>query len=137
MARDGRAGNELLLELPQLRHMPLFHSQDEPGCVLLVVGHAAVPLHVELLELEHVRLLHAQALRQLPRAHGLAATVLFVHAQLVQARARDVCLHVLALALAVEPVLLQNRDEVLQSATQAWRTCKKSQRENAALRRAG
>jgi len=106
--RDGRPGDELLLELAELSHVALLHRQDEARGVLLVVGHAAVPLRVELLKLEHVRLLHAEALRQLSRAHGLAPAVLLVHAQLVEPRSRDVRLHILALPLAVEPVLLQD-----------------------------
>jgi len=81
--------------------------------VLLVLRHLLVPDDVELLELQHVRLLHSQPLSDLARAHGLLSSVLLVQLQLLQPVLCDLRLHILALALAILAVLLQDLQEVL------------------------
>jgi hypothetical protein len=89
------------------------HGLNQLVCVLLVLCHFLIPHYVELLELEHVGLLHAQPLGNLPRAHGLLSAVLLVQFELLQAVLRDLSLHILALPLAVLAVLFQDLQEVL------------------------
>ena len=70
---------EGLLEVGELGLVPQPHGVHEFSRVALVLAHLPVPVHVELLVLEHVRLLDAQPLGQLPRPHRLLSPVLLVH----------------------------------------------------------
>ena len=65
------------------------HRLEQLGGALLVLLHLCVPRGVELLELEHVRLLDAEPLRNLPRAKPLLPPVLLVRLELLQSPLRD------------------------------------------------
>jgi hypothetical protein len=60
------------------------------------------------MELEHVSLFHAEALGDLPRAHRLASSVLFMQLELLEPILGDFRLDILTLALAVLSMLLKN-----------------------------
>ena len=84
------------------------HGLHQSLSVPLVRLHFLIPNHVELLEFEHVCLLNSEPLGNLARPHGLLPTVLLVELELLQPILGDLGLDILALALAVFAVLLED-----------------------------
>jgi hypothetical protein len=69
--------------------VPLPHGLEQLGGALLVLLHLVVPRRGELLEVQHVSLLHPQALRDLARPHALLPPLLLVLLQLLEPLLRD------------------------------------------------
>lgn len=72
-----------------VKHMPLTHRLEQFRGALLVLLHLVVPRSVELLKINHVSLLHSQALDDLARPHALLPPLLLVLLQLLEALLRD------------------------------------------------
>ena len=105
---------DALAELVLVEQVALAHRVEQLRRALVVLAELLVPQRVELLELEHLRLLDALALRVLPARDGVDLPALRQRAQLRQPPLRDVRLDVLALALALLPVRVEHRDELAQ-----------------------
>ena len=86
-------------------HLHLLLELSRLGLVLLKL---LVPCCVELLELQHVRLLHAEPLRNLPTAQRLLSPAELMLPQLLQTILGDLRLYILSLGLAVLAMLLQD-----------------------------
>ena len=91
--------------------MALRHLLDVNLGHAVVLGEVLVPARVEVRVLHVVGDLHVLPFRDLPRAHGLLLALLLLLPQHLELLVRAVRLEVVALLLALAPVLLEDAQE--------------------------